>query len=132
MYRKLFESLREYITPSIKAPIYVSCEVVMECVIPFVVAKLVNNIRDGSSFENLLLYGAILIIMAFLSLLFGILAGNALRAKDMSKSSFKSINEIYHSARQAQWELYERLKIDELDDEIKITIEDASSKQEGD
>lgn len=60
---------------------------------------------------------------------FQILAGNALRAKDMSKSSFKSINEIYHSARQAQWELYERLKIDELDDEIKITIEDASANK---
>ncbi len=97
MYRKLFESLREYITPSIKAPVYVLCEVVMECVIPFVVAKLVNNIRDGSSFENLLLYGVILIIMAFLSLLFGILAGNACStascgfAKNLRSDMFRAI-----------------------------------------
>ncbi len=53
------------------------------------------------------------------------LSAAALKKKDMSKGSFKSLNEIYHSARAAQWELYDRLKLDENDDEIKIIIEDA-------
>ena len=97
MYKKLFESLREYIIPSIKAPVYVSCEVIMECVIPFIVAKLVNNIRAGSSITDLFFYGFILIIMAFLSLLFGILAGNACStascgfAKNLRSDMFKAI-----------------------------------------
>ena len=42
--------IREYKAASIKAPIYVSLEVVMECIIPFIIAQLVNEIKAGCSF----------------------------------------------------------------------------------
>ena len=77
MYKKILLSVREYKKPSLEAPFYVSLEVVMECLIPFVVAGLVNQIREGVKMNALLIQGLILVIMACISLLMGILAGNA-------------------------------------------------------
>ncbi|MBQ7156130.1 MAG: ABC transporter ATP-binding protein [Synergistaceae bacterium] len=77
MYTKLFASIREYKRPSLEAPVYVSLEVVMECLIPFIVARLVNQVRAGCSLGELFRDGGILVVMAFMSLWFGILAGNA-------------------------------------------------------
>jgi ATP-binding cassette subfamily B protein len=51
-------------------------EVVMECTIPFIIAKLVNAVKSGSSLQTLASYGVVLIVMAALSLLFGALAGS--------------------------------------------------------
>lgn len=42
MIKELMKSIREYKRDSILTPILVSLEVVMECIIPFVVAQLVN------------------------------------------------------------------------------------------
>ena len=56
----------------------------------------------------------------------------ALKAKDMSKASFKSLNEIYHMARQAQTEIIEKLKIDGQDEAIRIEIVDGASDESGD
>lgn len=49
----------------------------MECVIPFVIAQLVNQIKAGCGMGVIAGFGAALIAMAGLSLLFGVLAGNA-------------------------------------------------------
>ena len=97
MYRKLLASVREYKRPSLEAPLYVSLEVVMECLIPFVVASLVNKIREGCELYLLLRDGTVLVVMAFLSLLFGILAGNACStascglAKNLRSDMFKAV-----------------------------------------
>ena len=75
MYKQLARSIREYKGVSIKAPVFVSLEVLMECIIPFVIAQLVNQIKAGCSFATILQYGAVLLAMAGLSLFFGVLAG---------------------------------------------------------
>lgn len=75
MIKKLAGCIREYKKTSIATPILVSLEVVMECVIPFVIAELVNRIKDGCEMRTILLYGLALVAMACLSLLFGALAG---------------------------------------------------------
>ena len=77
MIKTLAKSIREYKKPSILAPVFVSGEVVMECIIPFIIANLVNEIKNGCSIEVLLRYGAILVVMAGLTLAFGALAGSA-------------------------------------------------------
>lgn len=77
MYRELAKSVREYKKPSIAAPILVSGEVVLECIIPFVIARLVNQIKAGCTFRTIILYGLALVLMAGLSLAFGALAGTA-------------------------------------------------------
>ncbi len=73
---KLFQmSLREYKGITILTPILVSLEVVMECIIPFITAQLVNEIKAGCGMDEILRYGGLLVLMAALSLLFGALAG---------------------------------------------------------
>ena len=77
MIRTLMKSIREYKKPSLLAPILVSGEVVLECIIPFLIAKLVNEIKNGCSPDVILRYGLVLVVMAVLSLTFGALAGSA-------------------------------------------------------
>lgn len=77
MVKELARSIREYKKPSIATPILVSLEVVMECIIPFIIATLVDEINKGCEMSVILRYGGILIVMALLSLLFGALAGSA-------------------------------------------------------
>ena len=47
----------------------------MECIIPFITARLVNEIKAGCSIDEILRIGGLLVLMAALSLLFGSLAG---------------------------------------------------------
>lgn len=75
MLKELMKCIREYKKPSILAPVLVSLEVVMECTIPFLIAMLVNQIKAGAEFSVLVKYGLLLIVMATLSLMFGIGAG---------------------------------------------------------
>lgn len=75
MIKKLAGSIREYKKVSIATPILVSLEVVMECIIPFIIAELVNQIKDGCEMRTILNYGLVLVGMACLSLMFGVLAG---------------------------------------------------------
>ncbi len=75
MIRQLAGSIREYKRASIATPLLVSGEVVMECVIPFLIANLVNEVSAGCDMNEILRYGALLVCMAGLSLLFGALAG---------------------------------------------------------
>ena len=75
MVMLLQKSLREYRGVSILTPILVSLEVVMECIIPFITARLVNEIKAGCSIDEILRIGGLLVLMAALSLLFGSLAG---------------------------------------------------------
>ncbi len=77
MIRELAKSIREYKRPSILAPILVSGEVMLECIIPFIVARLVNQIKAGCTIDVILKYGLLLVAMATLSLIFGRMAGTA-------------------------------------------------------
>ncbi|MBQ7665747.1 MAG: ABC transporter ATP-binding protein, partial [Synergistaceae bacterium] len=100
MYRKLLSSVREYKRPSLEAPFYVSLEVIMECIIPFITARLVNNIRSGCSMNELVFDGAMLIIIAFMSLTFGIIAGNSCStascgfAKNLRSDMFRAVQKF--------------------------------------
>ncbi len=73
MVARLMKCVREYKGPAIATPILVGIEVLFECLLPFVMAKLINNMTDDS-LEPIIYYGSILLVMAMLSLLFGVLA----------------------------------------------------------
>ncbi|MBE6985337.1 MAG: ABC transporter ATP-binding protein [Ruminococcaceae bacterium] len=75
MIKTLARSIREYKKYSILTPIFVALEVVMECIIPFVIASLVNAVEAGAQMSQLLYYGLILVALALLSLMFGSIAG---------------------------------------------------------
>ena len=73
--RVLKKSIREYKRDSILTPILVAFEALVECIIPLMVANLVNRMQNGCDLSVIMKYGVILIIMACFSLLFGALAG---------------------------------------------------------
>lgn len=95
--RELARSVREYKKLSIITPVLISLEVVIECIIPFITATLVNEIKGGCDLNTIIKYGIILIIMAFLSLAFGWIAGSTSATascgygKNLRKDMFYSI-----------------------------------------
>ena len=100
MIKELMKSIREYKRDSILTPILVSLEVVMECIIPFVVAQLVNEIKAGSGMGVISRYGLILVVMALMSLAFGAGAGSVCAsascgfAKNLRKDMFYRIQDF--------------------------------------
>ena len=75
MVHELAKSIREYKKSMILTPVFVVGEVIMEAIIPYTIALLVNEIKDGTNINTILHYGYILLALAFASLLFGYLAG---------------------------------------------------------
>ena len=68
MIRKLAKSIREYKTPSIITMLLMVGEVVIECLIPFITADLVNDVKAGVELSELLKTGLILVALAVVSL----------------------------------------------------------------
>ena len=98
MLKTLAKCIREYKLASILSPIFVTIEVVLECLIPFVITWLLGAIREGSSgLGQVWMYGGILIAMAVVSLATGALAGafcaraSAGFAKNVRKDMFYNI-----------------------------------------
>ena len=76
MVKTLARSIREFKKPAILTPLLVTCEVILECIIPFVIANLVNEMQAGCGMDVIIRYGVQLLVMAVLSLIFGVAAGN--------------------------------------------------------
>ena len=71
MIKTLAKSIREYKLPSILTLIFIMGEVIIEVIIPFITADLVNNIKAGAPIETVIKTGLILIGMALVSLCCG-------------------------------------------------------------
>ena len=99
MLKVLARSVREFKRLSILTPILVLGEVVMECIIPFTIANLVNEMQAGCGMDVIVRYGAELVVMAVLSLVFGVAAGNTCAtastgfARNLRKDMFYKIQE---------------------------------------
>ena len=75
MLKTLVQQIKQYRTASLLTPAFTALEVVMDVLIPFVTASLIDKGINAGNIEEVYFYGAIMIGMAFLSLAFGILAG---------------------------------------------------------
>lgn len=75
MIKKLAKSIREYKKVTILTPIYMVLEVVMEMIIPFLLAKLIDDGITQSNINVILKIGIELLIVAFLALFFGVQSG---------------------------------------------------------
>ncbi len=71
MIRKLAKSIREYKKPSIITMLLMVGEVVIECLIPFITARLVNDIKAGVELSVLIKTGLMLVGLAIISLCCG-------------------------------------------------------------
>ncbi len=103
--KTLSKSIREYKRPSILSPIFVSFEVILECLMPLVIVLFLDaleseeTIAQGRLMEVILVYGGILIGMAVLSLICGMLSGrfaaraSAGFAKNLRKDMYYAIQD---------------------------------------
>ena len=75
MIRKLSQSIREYKKEAILTPVCVAIEVVLEIIIPLLMAQLIDDGVYGGEMNLVYKIGLELILCAVLSLIFGILSG---------------------------------------------------------
>ena len=103
MIRTLTRQIKEYKTASILTPVWTAMEVVMDVLIPYVTALLIDKGLSAGNMENVCLYGAIMLGMAFLSLAFGILAGRSVAyassgfAANLRKAMYRNIQRFAFS-----------------------------------
>lgn len=75
MLKTLAKSIRQYRKTSILSPVCVTFEVALECILPFYMAEMLENIQIDNSLANIIKWGVILLVLAAFSLVFGMLAG---------------------------------------------------------
>ncbi|MBQ4094798.1 MAG: ABC transporter ATP-binding protein [Oscillospiraceae bacterium] len=71
MIKTLAKCVREYKLPAILTVLFIAGEAIIEAIIPFVTAKLVNGIEDGREISYVLKMGGILVALALVSLACG-------------------------------------------------------------
>ncbi|MFR6188392.1 MAG: ABC transporter ATP-binding protein [Butyricicoccus sp.] len=75
MMKRLLKSVREFKKDALLTPFFVVLEVVMEVIIPLVMALLIDKGIDGQDMAAIWKYGIILVLCAMLALVFGAAAG---------------------------------------------------------
>ena len=75
MIKILLKQIGEYKRDTIITPVFTVLEVVAELLVPFVIASLIDKGIEAGNLRNVYLYGALMIVLAFFGLAFGILAG---------------------------------------------------------
>ena len=75
MIKKLAKYIKQYKKDSILTPIFVVFEVIMEVLIPYLMARIIDVGIQNSDLNYIFKIGAILVVSAFLSLTFGMLSG---------------------------------------------------------
>ena len=75
MIKTLISQVGEYKKVSLLTPLFTALEVLMEILIPFITASIIDKGIEAGDMRQVCFYGAIMLILAFLSLTFGVLAG---------------------------------------------------------
>ncbi len=107
MIKKLLGRVREYKKDSVLAPVFVTMEVLLEVLIPFLMAKMVdfgiNGNGGAGDFPYIVKVGVLLIVLCVLSLIFGVLAGRSASvasagfAKNLRKDMFHNVQNFSFS-----------------------------------
>ena len=113
MLKKLAGCIREYRKETILTPVLMVFEVVMECLIPFITADLVNSIKAGADLKKLALQGLLLFVMACLSLTFGAVAGNT-SAKASAGFAKNLRRDLYYKVSEFSFENIDRFSSSSL------------------
>ena len=96
MIKRLAQSIREYKKMAIVTPFLVTIEVILECIIPFTIANLVNQMQAGCGMDVIVKYGIQLVVMAILSLVFGVAAGNTCATASTGFARNLRMDMFYH------------------------------------
>jgi len=102
MIKKLVKSVREYKTSSILTSVFVCIEVVLDVLLPLLMAKLIDQIY-AKELSEVFKIGIILVVLALFSLLFGVLSGRCCAkassgfAKNLRKDMYYKIQNFSFS-----------------------------------
>ena len=115
MIKTLLKSVREFKVVSIVTPLLVFFEVILECIIPFVIAEMVKMIesQDTVNIGTVLKYGGIVVILAILSLLFGAIAG-VTSAKASCGFAKNLRHDLYYAVQDFSFENIDRFSTSSL------------------
>ena len=75
MLKTLLAQVKQYKKSSLLTPLFAALEVVMEVLIPFITAMIIDQGIEAGNMKKVGLYGSIMLVFAMFSLLFGVLAG---------------------------------------------------------
>lgn len=75
MIKTLYNQIGRYKAAALMAPTFIMLEVVLDVLIPYVTASLIDKGITAGDMQNVYLYGTIMLVMAFLSMVCGIMAG---------------------------------------------------------
>lgn len=93
----LLKQVGRYRVASLLTPLWTATEVVLDVLIPYITASLIDKGLMGGNIQEVYRYGALMLLMAFLSLAFGILAGRSAAlastgfAANLRKAMYKNI-----------------------------------------
>ena len=97
MIKTLFKQIKEYKKDSILSPIYIAAEVILELLLPFIMASMIDNGVEVGNMKHIVITGVIMLVVAMLSLLCGVMCGKHAAiastgfAKNVRKSMFDNI-----------------------------------------
>ena len=115
MIKTLLKSVREFRVASIVTPLLVFFEVILECIIPFVIAEMVKLIESNEAVNivTVLEYGAVVVLLALLSLSFGTIAG--ITSAKASCGFAKNLrHDLYYSVQDFSFENIDRFSTSSL------------------
>lgn len=101
--KKLIKFIGEYKKPTFLAPMFVMLEVIMEVLIPFMMAKIIDAGIGNGDVGYIWVVGIIMVFMSMLSLFFGAMSGkyaavaSAGFSKNLRKGMYKNIQEFSFS-----------------------------------
>ena len=75
MYKILISQFKQYKKAALLTPVFTGLEALMELLIPFITAKIIDEGIQAGNLSRVYFYGGIMLVMAFLSLCLGVLAG---------------------------------------------------------
>ena len=103
MIKRFLQEVGEYKRDTILTPIFTAAEVVMEVLIPYVTAMIIDQGINAGDMNAVLKYGGLMVIMAFCSLFFGFQAGRHAAAaatgfaKNLRADMYRHIQEFSFS-----------------------------------
>ena len=106
MLKTLMRQIKEYKTVSILTPTFAALEVLMEVLIPFTTASLIDQGIQAGNMAEILKYGLYMILLAFLSLFFGVAA---------AKTAAKASAGFAYNLREAMYETVQTFSFSNID-----------------
>lgn len=100
MIKTLAKQIKEYKKDSILSPIYIAAEVVLELLLPFIMASMIDDGVEVGNMRHIVITGLIMLVVAILSLFCGVMCGKHAAiastgfAKNVRKSMFDNIQQF--------------------------------------